>query len=160
MNDKTIKLLISLFIVLNCLIALSSPVIANSILNYKPDLELSVFYSQKDKDEKNRILNIFSEENYKYLSPDQKKQLLELKKCKDNGTAFSEEQQKTLHTLLDSIIKGRLGNDDYEDFKILIQKKKSNQSLTEEEDKRLKEYRDIINGSKPNTQDILNQFLR
>ncbi|MFW2487244.1 hypothetical protein ACN077_01585 [Clostridium chromiireducens] len=160
MNDKTIKLLISLFIVLNCLIALSSPVIANSILNYKPDLELSVFYSQKDKDEKNRILNIFSEENYKYLSPDQKKQLLELKKCKDNGTAFSEEQQKTLHTLLDSIIKGRLGNDDYEDFKILIQKKKSNQSLTEEEDERLKEYRDIINGSKPNTQDILNQFLR
>lgn len=160
MNNKIIKFLISSFLVLNCLIALSSPVIANSILNYKTDLELSVFYSQKDKDEKNKILNIFSEENYKYLSSNQKKQLLELKKCRDNGTAFSEEQQKTLHTLLDTIIKGRLGNDDYEDFKTLIQKKKSNQSLTEEENERLKEYRDIINGSKPNTQDILNQFLR
>lgn len=66
---------------------------------------------------------MFGEENYKYLSAEQKKELLELKKCKNKGQDLSEEQQKTLHSLIDSIIKGKLGDKDYVDFKSLVEKK-------------------------------------
>ena len=102
----------------------------------------------------------FDEENLKYLSSDQKKALTELKKCKDNGDSFSKEQQETLHSIADSIIKGKLGDEKYKDFKCLMEKKRSNQTLTDEENNKLKEYRDILNGSKHTAKDILNQFLR
>lgn len=103
---------------------------------------------------------MFGEENYKYLSAEQKKELLELKKCKNKGQDLSEEQQKTLHSLIDSIIKGKLGDKDYVDFKSLVEKKRSNENLTDEENERLKDYTDIINGNKLSTKDILSQFLR
>ena len=45
-------------------------------------------------------------------------------------------------------------------YKYLMEKKKSNEKLTEKEEKKLKEYKDIIDGSKLSTKEILNQFLR
>ncbi|WP_297423001.1 hypothetical protein [Clostridium sp.] len=160
MNRKTIKYLLSSFVLLNCLITISTPAIASSISFSNNASESSISYTHKDKDDKHGGLNIFSEENYKYLSHEQKKELLELKKCKEKGEAFTEDQQKSLHSLIECVVKGRLGDKNYADFKCLMDKIRSNEKLTDEEDKRLKEYRDIISGSKPTAADILNQFLR
>ncbi|NRZ52194.1 hypothetical protein DFR95_000822 [Clostridium beijerinckii] len=41
-----------------------------------------------------------------------------------------------------------------------MKKKRSNENLTDEENERLKDYTDIINGNKLSTKDILSQFLR
>lgn len=160
MNRKTIKYLVSSLILFNCLITAFIPAIAVSAPYANNNSDLLTFYDHKDKDHKHNGLNIFSEENYKYLTSEQKKALLELKKCKDAGNSFNEEQQKTLHTLIDCIIKGKLGDKEYDDFKSLVEKKKVDGNLTEDEDKRLKEYRDIISGTKPTSRDILDQFLR
>lgn len=54
----------------------------------------------------------------------------------------------------------KLGDKDYVDFKNLAEKKRSNENLTDEENERLKDYTDIINGNKLSTKDILSQFLR
>lgn len=62
--------------------------------------------------------------------------------------------------IINSIIKGKLGDKDYVDFKSLVEKKRSNENLTDEENERLKDYTDIINGNKLSTKDILSQFLR
>lgn len=117
---------------------------------------------EKDKDKSKHEDGIFNEENLKYLSSDQKKQLKELKACKDSGKKLSEDQEKTLHSLVDCIIKGKLGEEKYKDFKCLMEKKRSGSELTEAENKKLKEYRKMIHGSKEcsTTNEILKQFLR
>lgn len=117
---------------------------------------------EKDKDKSKHEDGIFNEENLKYLSSDQKKQLKELKACRDSGKKLSEEQEKTLHSLVDCIIKGKLGEEKYKDFKCLMEKKRSGTELTEAEHKKLKEYRKMIHGSKEcsTTNEILKQFLR
>lgn len=116
----------------------------------------------KAKDDHKHGDGIFSEENLKYLSTEQKKQLKELKECIDSGKKLSEEQEKILHSLIDCIIKGKLGEEKYKDFKCLMEKKKSGSELTEAESKKLKEYKKIIHGSKDcsRTNEILKQFLR
>lgn len=154
MNKKIIKCIVTSLIVFNCLSLAYKPTVASATATA---LKHSILYTHKDK---SKCFDVFSEENYKYLSSEQKKELNELKKCKNKGDALSEDQQKTLHSLIDCIIKGRLGDKKYEDFKFLTEKKRSTENLTEEENKRLKEYDDIINGTKPTSEDIINQFLR
>ena len=53
------------------------------------------------------------------------------------------DQEEKLHSIIDCIIKGKLGNEKYEDFKCLMEKKKSNEKLTSEEEKNLKNYKDM-----------------
>jgi hypothetical protein len=160
MNTKAIKCLITSLIVINCIAVLSKPIIASTVSNSINNLEFSTYYAHGDKKDKPKGFNVFGEENYKYLSAEQKKELLELKKCKDKGENLSEEQQKTMHSLINCIIQGKLGDKKYEDFRCLIEKKRSSENLTEEEAKRLQEYSDIIDGNKLTAKDIFNQFLR
>ena len=157
MNTKAIKYITTFLLAINCLTFLPKPTVASAASYSLGGLKISTYYAHKDK---SNGFNVFGEENYKYLSAKQKKELLELKKCKDKGQDLSEEQQKTLHSLIDSIIKGKLGDKDYVDFKSLVEKKRSNENLTDEENERLKDYTDIINGNKLSTKDILSQFLR
>lgn len=156
MNKKIIQCLLASLLTVNSLAFIPYHAFAgiNSNFDY---LESSDLYAHKDK---SKGFDVFSEENYKYLSSEQKKQLKELKKCKDKGDNLSEDQQKTLHSLIDCIFKGKLGEKNYADFKCLIEKKRSSTTLTEEENKRLNEYNDLINGTKPTSMDILDQFLR
>lgn len=115
----------------------------------------------KCKDGKDKELGIFTDENCKYLSSDQKKTLDECKQCKEKGTPLSEEQKKSLHVMIDCIIKGKLGDEKYKDFKSLIEKNGKGTKLTEEEENKLKEYKNIIEGKdKTSAADILKQFLR
>lgn len=115
----------------------------------------------KDGKEKDKGLEIFTDENCKYLSSDQKKTLTECKQCKEKGTPLSEEQKKALNAMIDCIIKGKLGDEKYKDFKCLIEKKGKGTKLTEEEENKLKEYKNIVEGKdKTSAADILKQFLR
>lgn len=115
----------------------------------------------KDNKEKDKDLEIFTDENCKYLSPDQKKTLNECKQCKEKGTPLTEDQKKALTIMIDCIFKGKLGDEKYKDFKCIMEKKGKGTKLTEEEEKKLKEYKNIIDGKdKTSAADILKQFLR
>lgn len=167
MNRKSIKYLVASLIIISCISTVPKTTVASANPFPINNLESSTSYAhhdddkkKEDKKDKHNGFNIFSEDNYKYLSSAQKKDLLELKKCKDKGDTLSKEQQENLHLIITCIFKGKLGDEKYEDFKGLIEKKKTNVALTEEEDKKLKEYRAIIDTSKPSTKDIIKQFLR
>lgn len=162
MNRKSIKYILTSLAVISCLATIPKITMATTISYTTNNLEDSISYSNNDNENKDKSkgFNLFGKENSKYLSSDQKKDLLELKKCKDKGDNLTKEQEKTLQSIIDCIIKGKLGNKDYTDFKCLMEKKKSNEKLTEKEDAQLKEYRDIIDGNKLSGKEILNQFLR
>ncbi|EHJ01349.1 hypothetical protein CDLVIII_4856 [Clostridium sp. DL-VIII] len=157
MNKKNIKYIVTSLVMINCLALASKSASAYTYFSYS-NFENQISYAHKDG--KSKGFDIFNEKNHKYLSAEQKKELQEIKKCKDKGETLSEDQKKTLHSLIDCIIKGRLGDKKYADFKCLMDKKRSNTNLTEEETKRLDEYNDIIDGTKPTGTDILEQFLR
>ena len=103
---------------------------------------------------------IFNKENEKYLSKDQCKQWKEIKSCNDKGDKLSAEQEEFLNTVMDCIMKGKLGDKNYKEYKELINKKNNKQTLTDEEMKKMKEYKDIISSSKPTVHEFLNDFLR
>lgn len=153
MNKKAVKFIITSLAVMCCI----SFVPKTSIASTHNNLENPSILVHKDK---SKGFDIFNEDNYKYLSPEQKKELKELKKCKDKGETLTEEQQKTIHVIIDCIIKGKLGDQKYSDFNNLMEKKKSRAELTEDEKSRLKEYNDTIDGTKPTSAEIFDQFLR
>ncbi|WP_160692344.1 hypothetical protein [Clostridium sp. C2-6-12] len=164
MNKKAIKIIISSFIFINLLSTFHQTTIADDSQNSSDNsIETSIENIDNLKDDKKENLkgfSLFDEENYRYLSSEQKKDLLNLRKCKENGEKLSTEQEQTLKSIIDCIIKGKLGNTDYKEYKTLIEKKKAKTQLTEKEELLLKEYNDIINGYKLSTKEILNQFLR
>ncbi|MCE5221624.1 MAG: hypothetical protein LLF98_10280 [Clostridium sp.] len=168
MNRKVIKCMITSLVFIGCLSTICKTTIAGTMSYSLNDLESSTFYAHNDnveksndaKKDKHKGFDLFNKENFKYLSSDQKKELLELKKCKDKGEKLSEDQQKTLHSIRDCIVKGKLGDENYKDFKSLMEKKRSNEKLTTEEETKLKEYKDIIDGSKLSTKEIFNEFFR
>lgn len=160
MNKKTITCIISSLIAINFIPAISKPTTANAVSNSSKALNFLASKDSENNKNKSKGFNIFNEENHKYLSSEQKKALLELKKCKDKGESFSEDQQKIFNSIIDSIIKGKLGDKNYQDFKSLTEKKKSNCNLTDDENKRLKEYYQYLDGTKHTALEIINQFLR
>lgn len=168
MNRKVIKFMLSSLVVIGSISNLSQKAIADIFSPSINDFRSLTSYanndnkskSDDDKKDKHNGFNVFGKENLRYLTSDEKNQLLELKKCRDDGAKFSKEQEEKLHLLANSIFKGKLGDEKYKDFKCLMEKKRTNQTLTDEENNKLKEYRSIINSSKPTTKDILNQFLR
>lgn len=159
MNKKTITCIIVSLIMLNCTLLISAPTKATTYSNSANTVDYSTILAHKNSN-KHKSFNVFGEENYKYLSPEQKKALLELKKCKDKGDTLSDEQQKSLNSIVDCIVKGKLGDKNYQDFKCLMDKKRLNNNLSDEENKRLKNYNDILDGTKHTTQEIIRQFLR
>jgi hypothetical protein len=164
MNKNSIKYVVTSLVVISCSSIFPKITIANANPSSINSLESSASCFDRDNNiqasGKHKGFKLFSEDNLKYLSSDQKKELEEIKKCKDNGDTLSKEQEETLQSIIDCIIKGKLGDKNYEEFKILTQKKKSNEKLTDEETTKLKEYRSIIHGCKLSTKEILNQFLR
>lgn len=165
MNKKTIKIAVSSFIFINLLSTFPKTTLADSNQYNSSDDSIETSIENIDdlkgnKKENLKGFSLFDEENYRYLSSEQKKDLLKLKKCKEDGEKLSTDQEKSLKSIIDCIIKGKLGDSDYEEYKSLIEKKKSKTQLTEKEEKKLKEYKDIINGHKLSTKEILNQFLR
>lgn len=165
MNRKVTQYMITSLVLVGCLSTISKTTIAATTSYSINNSETSSFYSDiaksnDDKKDRHKGFNLFNRENFKYLSSDQKKELLELKNYKDKGEKLSDDQEKTLHSIMDCIIKGKLGDEDYRNFNYLIEKRKSNEKLTADEYTKLQEYKDIIDGSKLSTKEILNQFLR
>lgn len=157
MNQKNLKSIMASLVVISCFSLTCETVSASINAHPATNLSHTSLYVHKDK---SKGFNVFGEENQKYLSSAQKKDLKELKKCKDNGDKLSDDQQKSLHSIIDCIIKGKLGDKKYEDYKCLITKKSSNSNLNEEENKRLQEYNDIIDGKKLSGKEIFDQFVR
>ena len=176
MNKKIVTCIASSLAVLSCMYVVPQKVMADTPT---VSLEESYYYTankdkkdkskdeekdknkDKGKDHKDKGLDIFTEENCKYLSADQKKTLTECKECKEKGTPLTEDQKKSLSVMIECIFKGKLGDEKYKDFKCLIEKKGKGTKLTEEEEKKLKEYKTIIEGKdKTTAADILKQFLR
>lgn len=161
MNKKAIKIIISSFIFINLLSTFPKTALADSSKYYSSDDSIETSIENIDNKKENlKGFSLFDEENYRYLSSEQKKDLLKFKKYKEDGEKLSPDQEQTLKSIIDCIIKGKLGNSDYKEYKTLIEKKKSNTKLTEKEELKLKEYKEIINGEKLSTKEILNQFLR
>ncbi len=133
----------------------------------KDDCKCKDKHKDKDKDKdkcKNnseKSFDIFTEENCKFLSSDQKKTLDECRQCKNKGTPLNEDQKKSITIMIDCIIKGKLGDEKYKDFKCIMDKKDKGTKLSEEEEKKFKDYKCIIEGKdKTSAADILKQFLR
>ncbi|AOR24361.1 hypothetical protein [Clostridium taeniosporum] len=104
---------------------------------------------------------IFDKDNLNYLSKKQKKQLEEIKKLKDNCKELSEEQKQQLIDIKETVLKKKLGDEKYKDFKALIEKKHCKKELTEDEKAKLKEYKDIIRSSKKDSnRATFKDFLR
>lgn len=161
MNKKAIKIIISSFIFINLLSTFPKTALADSSKYYSSDDSIETSIENIDNKKENlKGFSLFDEENYRYLSSEQKKDLLKFKKYKEDGEKLSPDQEQTLKSIIDCIIKGKLGNSDYKEYKTLIEKKKSDTQLTEKEELKLKEYKEIINGEKLSTKEILNQFLR
>ena len=63
--------------------------------------------------------------------------------------------------MVDCIIKGKLGEEKYKDFTSLMDKKNKGTKLTDDEEKKLQNYINIIESKeKPTSAEIINQFLR
>ena len=176
MNRKTVKCIAASLAVLSCMYTIPQRVMAAtpntgdeaSYTINKDKCDDKKEDKKKDenkdhgkcKDEKPKK-DIFTDENCKYLSSDQKKQLDECKKCTEKGDKLTEAQQKALHEMVDCIIKGKLGDTKYKDFISLMEKKNKGTKLTEDEEKKLKEYMNTIEGKdKPTSAEIIKQFLR
>ena len=127
-------------------------------------LTSSIIYFSKDDSSKEKHNGswIFDKDNLNYLSKKQKKELAEIKKLKDSGTELSEEQKEQLANIKETVLKKKLGDEKYKDFKALIEKKHCKKELTEEEKAKLKEYKDIIRSSKDdsNNRATFKDFLR
>lgn len=109
---------------------------------------ISYFNNNDSSTDKHNGSWIFDKDNLDYLSKKEKKQLEEIKKLKDKGEEISEEQQKQLADIKETVLKKKLGDEKYKDFKALIEKKHCKKELTEEEQAKLKEYKNIIRSSK------------
>lgn len=162
MNYKLKKYVFTFLSLIILLLTITTKVFADSPSNLTNS---SKVLANSEKIENNKVnkhkgIDIFSNKNLKYLSDDQKRQLQELKKYKEKDEKLSKQQVDSLHSILESIIKGRLGPENYEHYVSLNEKVLSKENLTNEESDKLKEYREIIDGSKLSTKDILNQFLR
>lgn len=103
---------------------------------------------------------IFDENNLNYLSRKQKKEFKNIKEIRDNGKELSEDQKKQLADIKETVLKKKLGDEKFNDFKKLIEKKHSKQNLTEEEQTKLKEYKNIIRSSKNSNRATFKDFLR
>lgn len=126
-------------------------------------LNSSISYFNNDDSSKNKHTGnwIFNENNLNYLSKKQKKELKEIKQLKDNGKELSDEQKNQLANIKETVLKKKLGDEKFNDFKALIEKKHSKEELSEEEQAKLKEYKDIIKSSKgSNNRATFKDFLR
>lgn len=155
MKKQSLKYIAASLTILSCISAIPRKAIAATISDMQTNKQ--TFYITN----RNKGTGIFNEENLKYLSSEQQRQLKEIQNCKDTGKKLSDEQQKNLNSLVDCVIKGKLGNEKYKDFKALMEKKNNDKKLTEDESKRLKEYKKLMHDCDDCSNDeTLKQFLR
>ena len=103
---------------------------------------------------------VFSKDTEKYLTKDQCKHWKEVKSCNDKGDKLTKEQEDFLNTVMDCVIKGKLGDKNYKEYKEIMLKKEKGETLCSEDTKKLKEFNDMISSSKPTVHEFLHDFLR
>ena len=104
---------------------------------------------------------IFAKENLKYLSEKEQEQLKEIQALKDKGIKLSDEQISQLQCIVTTVVRGKLGDEKYKDFSSLMEKKKNDEKLSEEESHRLKEYKKTLHNCEDcSNSEVFKQFFR
>lgn len=94
---------------------------------------------KKHKDTKDES-GFWNNENVKLLNDSQKKQLETIREKVQKGEPLTDEDKNILFELKDAIAKAKLGEEKFNKFKALMEKKKKNRDLSDDEKKELKGY--------------------
>lgn len=78
------------------------------------------------------------------LSPEEKEQLENLKEAFEDGMKLTPQQHDTLKSLIQTVEKSILGEDNYKTFHELLNKAKGTDKLTDEETSKLNEFLDML----------------
>lgn len=102
---------------------------------------LNCFLPRKD--------SFWSEENINILTNEEKQQLAPIKEKLSRGEGLTPEEAEINIILKESVIKTKLGEEDYKNYKKLIEKRKSGMELTPEDKSKLYEIRKKLKPQKP-----------
>lgn len=126
----------------------------------KNDKENKENDSKKETSKPTQV-DVYSEENSKYLTSEQKEILEQCKKAKEEGKSLTSEQKKQIESMIECVIKDKLGEKDYNEFKSLYNKKHECKKLTDEEADKLAKYEEVLGfEDKTTVGDVLKSFLR
>lgn len=103
------------------------------------DDEFNSFYS--DDDSNTKYIDIFwTENNIRLLNEDERKILDDIQNRMITNNRLDKEDIEQMSTLKDVVFKNKLTEDEFTDFKEIIEKKRNREKLTTQEVIRLKSY--------------------
>lgn len=94
---------------------------------------VSNFLPRKDR--------FWNDENMNLLTPEQRNQITPIKEKLSKGEGLTAEEAEINITLKEAVVKIKLGEEDYQKYKNLIEKRKSGMELTPEDKSKLYEIR-------------------
>lgn len=154
MKSKNIKYITSIALCAACIFSTSVSAISYNTLIFSPSASCTA-------DTNSSGTGIFSEENMKYLSEEEQKQLKEIQTLKDRGIKLSDDQIHQLQCIVTTVVRSKLGDEKFKDFNVLMEKKNNNQDLTLEEKQRLKEYKKTLHNCEDcSNNEVFKQFFR
>ncbi|MDU2673410.1 MAG: hypothetical protein E7C49_15495 [Clostridium sp.] len=104
------------------------------------DDEFNSFYTDDDSSNSKYIDIFWTESNIKLLNENERKILDDIKNRMITNNRLGKEDIEQMSTLKDVVFKNKLTEDEFTDFKEIIEKKRSREKLTTEEVVRLKSY--------------------
>ena len=104
------------------------------------DDEFNSFYTDDDSSNSKYIDIFWTENNIKLLNENEKKILDDIQNKMITNNRLDKEDIEQMATLKDIVFKSKLTEDEFNDFKEIISKKRNREKLTTEEVVRLKSY--------------------
>lgn len=104
------------------------------------DNEFNSFYTDDDSSNSKYIDIFWTESNIKLLNENERKILDDIQNRMITNNRLGKEDIEQMSTLKDVVFKNKLTEDEFTDFKEIIEKKRSRKKLTTEEVVRLKSY--------------------
>ena len=104
------------------------------------DDEFNAFYTDDDSSNSKYIDIFWTESNIKLLNENERKILDDIQNRMITNNRLGKEEIEQMSTLKDVVFKNKLTEDEFTDFKEIIEKKRSREKLTTEEVVRLKSY--------------------
>ena len=104
------------------------------------DDEFNSFYTDDERSNSKYIDIFWTESNIKLLNENERKILDDIQNRMITNNRLGKEDIEQMSTLKDVVFKNKLTEDEFTDFKEIIEKKRSREKLTTEEVVRLKSY--------------------
>jgi hypothetical protein len=146
MKRKTLSSMIITLLLTTEAITISPFATTKSVSNLTPSCcessEECDVHNHSDKKHKKYKddMGFWSNDNINLLNDCQKKQLDAIREKIKKGVALTDDDKKIMIELKDVIAKSKLGEEKFNKFKSLMEKKKSDKKLTDDEKKELKLY--------------------